>query len=282
MDLTGVELLVLDFDNTMAETLQSGPEGQSVPSAYESAVCEALGSIAATIFKQTVGGHIGGMSPGQIVEEVLKQHPSRSLCLTMARSKFLAESTLTLYQYVPPGKGTRLVWADADPLRCIAEWVIRLKIKYLLSIVTPDWPPLTSGFKDFMERVGPVLPWGIVSAGHDAVIGEVLKFHGLQPYAMITDDDTRGWLIESDQRVKPHPQLMSALLEQMSRRCPVPADRQRIIYVGDSVPTDSLFAQNSGVRFAWFNPGGNALPDGCQLPPDSVVFSDWAELNLPA
>lgn len=274
-----IQALVLDFDNTIAVTLEPGPNGQSVQVAYLNAIKEIFGSIAAKIFESHVSSHISGMSPREIVEQILNKHSTRDLCVAEARKNLITRGSVDLYNYVPPCKGTTLVWAEADPLRCLVEAMIRLKVKYLLSIVNQNWPPLAAGFQIFMREVGSGLPWGIVSAGHDLVIGKVLGIHDLEPVAMITDDDTRGWLaVPPEERMKPHPRLMDNLLAQISMRREAPVDRQKILYIGDSIPTDHLFAVNAGVRFAWYNPEGVPPPDGYELPPEALVFSHWEQL----
>ncbi len=218
--------IVCDFDGTLANTFESSPNGMNVSRATDNAVRDVFGDDGYDAYEQ-----IGGMSnrePGELVQLIQKQM----------------------------GFG---VFEDAT------EQFVEQKLSYLLPEITPEWPKLYPGFREFFQRASELsIDIGIISSGHDSFIRKAFEVHGITPDILVTSDIIRSRRMPQRPRYKPNPyQFAEGHLQWLKKSVdgdPLAPenreivirgaqDKQRIVYIGDDPVKDGGLAERVGIPF---------------------------------
>lgn len=224
LGLTGGSTLLLDFDGTIALTIEKSPNGIGVNEAYEAAITSCFGLSAHTHYLRR--GGLRNRSPREVVVELQADG--------------------------------HLPRVDTSQL---TDRVVEMKMKSLLDEAgkrLPDgqmWPRLTPGFKPFWEAMKAVTSvyTGVLSSGHRAFIKKVFEVHELElPNILVTDDELRALPAPLS---KPDPALLGVV--EMAAGFIFPPDTT--CYVGDDPEKDGGFARNCSFPFFHLVPAGSPL-----------------------
>jgi len=258
--------ILLDYDETIANTFRQNRNGIDVTQAYQIACDQIFGC---RIFEQ-VGG-LKNRTPGELVATILSAENEH--VLTNAHNYLDKKNGENLGEHIQ-------FVQDAD----LIELLVSAKLELLMAqIGTPChddslWPNPCPGFVDlwkamatFNERHSKVkLVPEIVSSGHDLFIKKCFKLWGLsEPTLMVTDDTMRSIACNhllAEERRKPHIGpvriLCAQWLEQqgiVNSDDPISCIQGRGFYGGDCLRMDGQLAMNLKLPFFWFNPEGKNL-----------------------
>lgn len=225
-----LEISLLDFDRTVADTFASPSGIVGVEGAYRSAVSDVLGVQAVDDFDAQ--GGLRNRAPGELAQALT-------------------------------GRGIA-----GTELTELTGKLVAAKMGVLTGQISDRWPLPVLGFLDYWELVQGAegIETGIVSSGHTGFIVRVFEQWGIElPGAVVTDDE----LHEIDdptpyeQRVKPSPfGLRTAVAEVLGvEGCRVDdpsfisqAFARRISFAGDDPKKDGKMAKNAGVNFFHIDP----------------------------
>ncbi len=264
-------MILIDFDGTIADTFQPGPNGIGVAEAYRSSILSIFGEKGGDLYHQV--GDLQNRTPNELVMALLTAAQNcncKGEVLTNARV-FNEKWSGDLSGLVPIGKGAGLIWMKSNPEPVISEMLVLRKLQILTEEIGPQWPKPFAGVVSFLkqcEQCG--IKVAILSSGHQLFIEKVFHMWGVQcPAAMVTDDDLRG---RTPYLSKPNAALMEVVLKK------TPGDYTPTIYLGDDPVKDGEFATNTGITFGWFNPTKRQFPG--ELPKKTLQFQSWDELSL--
>jgi phosphoglycolate phosphatase-like HAD superfamily hydrolase len=278
--LQGLHAAVCDFDKTVAETFEPSPNGHGVQEAYYLAVGEVLGRQGQRAFHRF---GLQNRAPTELVRSLLSTEPKYEM-LAHARRYFHREAS-TLLGLVPVGKGVPLSWNEVDPTEVVGEMVVRAKLKVLLNEIGnkngKQWPAPCEGVLAAIDEFRKNdLPLAIISSGHELFITKTFESWGVDVPVLLTDDDLRGHTtVSPEMRVKPHAYLFSCLLEKwrrLEKKLHSFCDSKKFVYFGDDLDKDGRFAENSQIRFGWYDPAGNTC---ATMRPNQFRFRHWRELT---
>ncbi len=185
-----------------------------------------------------------------------------------------------LRDFVPRGKGIqRRNPTTADVL---TETLVRVKLKYLMEEISPEWP---KPFDGALDCLGAIQSLGariaIISSGHTTFIEKTFETWGARaPELVVTDDDMRALGLPPEQTCKPSCLLMEKMLERAYLSICGTSGRAAFsvrAYVGDCPVKDRGLAWNSNVRFGWFNPKRLAAPQGFGR--NEFQFHSWHDMH---
>jgi len=120
-------------------------------------------------------------------------------------------------------------------------------------------PPLRPGAREFLSRV--TVPVCVVSDVDRADLQAAMAHHGLAFTAVVTSEDVGAY--------KPDRAMFTRALAALG----LGADE--VLHVGDSINADVRGAQAAGIRAAWINRRGQAVPEDAPL---AYEISDLAGL----
>lgn len=260
-------LVVFDFDRTIADTFTPAPSGVGVKEAYDMAIYDVFGQRGFDAYHEELGG-LQGREPKELVLELLKS---------------------------PRGLKPQRNWSVSQTI----EHLVAVKLDCLLAQITPKWPRLYDGAKDFFEAVEEkVLPidLAIISSGHDEFIRWTFEVNKLiAPQNLVTSDTVRTVTQPERELYKPHPyQLARAHYDWLKKYGESPFSQNglfterdkgkpQILYVGDDPKIDGELARNARIPFG-FVPFSHPdfIPDeqkGQLLIPDFYFLKDVLEGN---
>lgn len=222
----------MDFDGNLAATFADSPHGENVHTATDKAVMQVFGNEGFAVYE--AHGGMQNREPGEIVRQIVRDL----------------------------GKGEQ-GYTD------ITEDFVAAKLAILVPEISPEWPLLYPGVKDFFRQVdmGDIpLDIAIVSSGHDGFIKQVFAVNDLpDPEILVTSDILRSRTQPLRERYKPSPyQLAEAHRQWENReygyelRFPVPNsyigrghDKGRIAYMGDDPKKDGGLARNARIPYIY-------------------------------
>lgn len=226
------QLLVKDFDGTVAQTFEKSPNGIGVSETYVLAIESMFGVNA--IDQYLEAGGLRNRAPIEVVQEL-----------------------------APDAKG--------DELNQLVDQFNGTKLGVLLEEIGslfPDgtvWPRPTAGYLDLRERIeaarnaGLLIDDLVLSSGHESFMRKIYHVWDVGLPTYIIDEETarqQAGDLTVEQLVKPSPVLMDIAhntwrkgygLPEVSGH--IPGERGRIIYIGDDPDKDGELAKSSGVDF---------------------------------
>ncbi len=219
-------LVILDFDGTMAKTMEPSPHGMNVPTACKFAITDLFGQEGYVYYNEILGG-LRNREPGELIRAML-----RGLRIS---EQLQSEAT---------------------------EEFVEGKLSYLLPEINKDWPRLYPGVKDFFKKAttGEIpVDIGIVSSGHDRFIKRFLEMNDIpSPDILVTSDILRKGHMPERDRHKPNPYQLAVAhrLWQLAQRdvcggVTSSLEKDRMVYVGDDPVKDGELAQRSRIPFVY-------------------------------
>ena len=278
--------LLLDFDGCQADTFSPSPRKIDVSEAYSQSIKQIFGT---KLIGEEPLAKIGGLqnrAPIEVIYALFSLGGTENLI--QAAQNFLQQHSQELKRYVPANKGVPLEW-DQDPIKVIAEILVRQKLSILMKEIGPDWPKPCAGFLGFYRALKELkTPIGIstISSGHDEFIKKTFKTWGCEPpAAMLTDDDLRNLYPNKPGPSKPDAILLDLTLINWLKLKGVTFEGQlltdflavaksQLVYFGDDQKKDGGLAKNAGVRFGWFNPQSQPA-EGLG---DYFSFANWQDV----
>lgn len=261
-----VHVLATDYDGTVANTFAKSPSGMDVVTAYRYALRDMFGP---DDLLERIGG-LCNRAPVEIIVAVLH----RNNAFASRGHEYFEQHLKELRGLVPAGKGLRNK-VNPGLIDELTETLVRVKLKYLLAEVCPEWPKPFDGvleaFRDIRSRG---LHVAIISSGHDVFMHRCFESWGAQcPSLTITDDDMRALGLPPERSCKPSRVLLDLLHMLTASRgtCEVRA------YIGDCPDKDRRFAKNGELRFGWFNPSRRARP--VDFGSNEIEFHSWGEVH---
>ena len=228
-------LVLLDFDGTIANTFKDSPSGMNVGVASRQAISEVFGRNGALAYDES--GGLRNREPGELVSDISR----------MVRGNGLDNAANT-------------------------DWFVQAKLSRIIPDISPEWPELYPGVRDFLQTATNDGYWvdvGILSSGHNEFIERSLEVNGIDASSMImvTSDLLRQREMPLRPRHKPHSyQFAEAHRQWLKRRGVLPLsvdaeggasftgrsyDKSNILYVGDDPVKDGGLAQESRVPFVF-------------------------------
>lgn len=265
-----IDTIAADFDGTIGDTFRKSPHDIDVKTAYRFAVGDIFGDEA---YYDAIGG-LQNRAPVEIVTSIL-QHDH---ALGKRGHEYFLRHCRELAHLVPEEKGirNRINPGLVDEL---TETLVRVKLKYLVEEISPQWPKPFDGFPEEyeeLERQG--VSTAIITSGHDVFLDRVFRVWGLKhPRFTVTDDDLRMFDLEYEQKCKPSPFLWEVLGLRMSTILHAPVRPSVRCFVGDCPVKDRGLALRGNVRFGWFNPE-KKLPQHEPGPTEFELHS-WRDLH---
>jgi|GEM_PF-5863667 hypothetical protein len=261
-----IEVVASDFDGTIAKTFEPSPKGIGVETCYAMGLRDMFGS--ATLL-QDIGG-LQNRAPRQVIAAVLKLDPN----FGSRGEQYYQRHRDELRSFMPANR--RHGKLGVDLASNLTETLVRVRLKYLLSEISEDWPKPYDGALDFFDSLDRRKRAGaIITSGHTTFIEKTFRTWKVnRPKFMVTDDDMRATGFPPEMACKPNRVLMDVL--QMTASF-AGFDANIIAYVGDCQVKDRGFAWNSDVRFGWFNPAKTDAPQGFGR--NEFQFHDWNDLH---
>lgn len=254
-------LVVTDFDGTLAKTFEDSPNGMNVHRSSELAIRDLFGVSGIQVYHD-----IGGL------------------------------------QNREPGELVRIVRAITGQVDMSEDEAIRsyidAKLNHTLPEISPKWPQLYPGVKNFLQKAtrdGYFVDVAILSSGHDVFIKRALEVNGIDPSSLIivTSDVLREREMPHRPRHKPYSyqfaEAHKGWLEKkgLLPQSDDPADREsyvgrslgkpNILYIGDDPIKDGGLAAEARVPFIFVpftKPDFVPSPERGQL-----LVSDFEELD---
>jgi hypothetical protein len=261
-----IDVVASDFDGTIAKTFEPSPNGIGVETCYAMALRDIFGC--ATLLKD-IGG-LQNRAPTQVIAAVLKLD---SIFGSLGEA-YYQRHRVALRSFMPANRqhgklGVGLV-------SNLTETLVRVRLQYLLSEISEEWPKPYDGVLDFFDGLDPKKKAGaIITSGHTLFIEKVFRtWKRTRPKFMVTDDDMRATGFPPEMACKPNRILMDALHITAAF---AGFDANVIAYVGDCRVKDRGFARNSDVRFGLFNPAKADVPEGFGV--NEFQFHDWNDLH---
>ncbi len=240
-------LVLFDFDKTLADTSKNDTGGIDVEEATGLAVEELFGGEGYEYFVSKLGG-LQNREPGELVGLLLQE----------------------------------LRFTEVD-LKSATELFVQGKLSYLLESITPDWPQLYPGVKDFFQDVssgGIPVDVGIVSSGHDEFINKVFKVNDLDvPEILVTSDILRErYNPYALPRHKPNPyQIAVAHRLWLNGKSEDELHKEGMVYVGDDPIKDGCLAERSRIPFIYVPFSGKVFnPDKDK---GQIAVSNFGEIG---
>lgn len=214
-------LVILDFDGTIARTSESSPHNIDVKTASRRAVEQVFGDEGVRFYEEELGG-LQNREPGELVRSIID------------------------------GLGWR---GNGFTAKGATEYFVAAKLGELLSEISPEWPQLYPGVREFFRAVeGGAIPvdLAIVSSGHDEFIKRSFKAQDLKcPEILVTSDVIRNREMPHRARYKPNPyQLAIAHKLWIDGRNDLDDyGKKGMVYIGDDPEKDGGVAQRSRIPF---------------------------------
>ena len=265
-----IDIVAGDFDGTIGNTLTKSPHEMDVSTAYRYAIGDIFGD-------ETYYDAINGMrnrAPVEIVTAVL------GLDQTLGKRghQYYLRHCRELAHLVPDDKGigNRINPGLTDEL---TETLVRVKLKYLIDEISPQWPKPFDGFPEVYEELERRrIALAIITSGHDIFLDKVFQEWGLKrPRFTVTDDDMRAFDVAHHEKCKPSPFLWYVLGLRISTSVGKTITPKVRCYVGDCALKDRGLALGGKVPFGWFNPErqGRRHEPG----PEEFELHSWRELS---
>ncbi len=145
----------------------------------------------------------------------------------------------------------------------LAEWDVRIDPVPYARMLQEYWchPPLQDDVEGFLSSL--THPLCVVSNADHSDAEAALAGHGIRVHDLITSESVKVY--------KPHPGIFEAALDRTGWR------RDRVIHVGDSLPSDVGGAVAAGVRSVWLNRAHRIYDIGTQRP--DYEIGDLTELT---
>jgi hypothetical protein len=227
--------LYIDFDRTLADTFTPGPSRIGVTEASANAVRQLFGEAGYQIYEERLGG-LQNREPRELIEALHAEGVSNPALSSIKEA---------------------------------AQAYVDAKLAPLLQDISPEWPALFPGVKDFFQTVASgelaVTPV-IVSSGHDAFINKVFQEHGLPLPAMVTSDTVRDRVFPDRPKFKPwtyqlavaHQEELIAMRGQRGVIYETPStftkrgiNKQFMMYIGDDPNKDGGLARNARILYGF-------------------------------
>jgi 2-haloacid dehalogenase len=119
-------------------------------------------------------------------------------------------------------------------------------------------PPLRPGTREFLSSV--TVPICVVSDVDREVIGAAMAYRGLSFTAVVTSEDVGAY--------KPDPAMFRRGLAALG------LTPDEVVHVGDSIDADVRGAHAAGIRAAWINRWGRAVPEGAPVSYELTTLAD--------
>jgi len=215
-------LVAIDFDGTSAATFEDSSNGMNVHVASNKAIAEIFGSEGVHVYEKL--GGLMNRDPGELITIMLK---------TMGLS--------------------------SEP-KDITELYIQKKLSYLIPEVSPIWPRLYPGVKQFFLAVGKgelPIDIAIISSGHDSFIQRVFDANGIpQPNILVTSDIIQSREMPRRARYKPFTYQLAEAHRQWEgsnniheRYVGRAHGKSNMIYIGDDEKKDGGLAEQARIPF---------------------------------
>jgi len=276
-------LLVCDFDQTIAGTFVSSPNGIGVQESYRFAICQTFGEDSLSIYDD-----LGGLR---------NQAPSELVHAMLSRNNELLKKALKIYQHLASSPVlSGLEWQPAVPSASISEMLVRFKMHYLMEEICDRWPLPCTGFPYLMNTLEFLrndinIELGILSSGHEKFIRKTFSTWGIPcPGVLVTEDDIRNRKYPADikQRVKPSSFPLALFFHKWFKLHGKTFSmhqalglKKRMIYFGDDPIKDGNLAKRVGIPFGWYRENAKIAPEISMntFSNGSFHFSDWSSLG---
>lgn len=264
-------LIIIDFDNTIAKTMELSPNNMGVLQAYEFAIESVLGSEGLKAYGRICG--LQNRAPVELAVALLK-NGDRETLIQNAKD-FFEKKAPSLKKFIPAEKTISFARdADSGAETVVSEMIVLRKLSCCMDEIGTKfgdgrvWPEPCEGIADFFRTIsyinrkdGIQIRLAILSSGHAPFIKKTFKVWGQTcPEILVTDDDVRMLAIEPEKKVKPSKFLFDIVFLDWTRKLEwkgaINKHRQNIMYIGDDKIKDGKLAENVGVLFGWFNPNG--------------------------
>ena len=233
------QLLIKDFDGTVALSFEESPGGIGVHEAHELTVDEIFGTATLEYYRRS--GGLRNRAPLELVQDLAPD-------------------------------------AHGKDLEALTDHFNNTKLDIIMSEIGtrfPDgamWPRPTRGYLELRERLeearinGLQIDDFILSSGHEPFIAKTYSAWGVSQPTHIIAGEAIAQLalgLPPAQLVKPSPILMDVAhttwrQDYGLRATANPADdRERMIYIGDDAVKDGHMARDSGVDFMLLDPANS-------------------------
>jgi hypothetical protein len=226
------QLVVLDFDRTMADTFVLSPSGIDVPKAYLMAIEQEFGP--EMLQKYIRAGGLKDRDPSGVIDVIMPR-------------------------------------ASAAERQIAAALLVQAKLNILLDEIGPSWPLPTKGFMEFWRTVqqaradGALINTAVISSGHDSFTRRTFAAWGMPKLEEIDIFVTYDMLLAlSDaplqELIKPAPFLLEfarkrwCLLYGLADRVAFQTAKERMIFIGDDMAVDAVMAEKDGIDFTLLDP----------------------------
>lgn len=218
--------IVTDFDGTLAATFENSRNGMNVNIASDHAVLDVFGDGGHKVY-QEIGG-LKNREPGELV------------------------------RIIQQGIGQEIQNISAKDL---TEQYVEAKLSYLVPEITPEWPQLYPGVKEFFQASADGrLPVniGVVSSGHDGFIKRVFEVNDIPPPdILVTSDILQLRKTLNRERYKPHTYQFAEAHYQWKKLSTNDGEnytgrtqgKPNIAYIGDDPVKDGGLAEQARVAF---------------------------------
>ncbi len=224
-------LVVKDFDGTVARTFEESPNGVGVYEAYEIAIDEVFGAEALELYMKN--GGLRNRAPAEVVQELA------------------------------PG-------ADYEELEQLTARFVHAKLDILLGEIGsrfPDgevWPRPMPGYLDLREQVesaraeGQLIDDLMLTSAHEPFIFKTYEAWGVNRPTHVLAEDTVRRLdlgLPLQRLIKPSPLLMDLARSMWRQSYDLDSgdesddELKRMVYIGDDPVKDGELARQSGVDF---------------------------------
>jgi beta-phosphoglucomutase-like phosphatase (HAD superfamily) len=267
-----IPIVAFDWDGTIADTFTPSPRGRGVEAGYRHGLGELFGDAE---LLDRIGG-LRNRAPAQVVAAVLdldEAHGERGLA-------YYRDHKAELRGYVPRGKGIR--HRNPSIADVLTETLVRIRLSYLMPEITPEWPKPFDGVIECLALLqSRGIRIAVISSGHTAFIEKTLNVWGVRvPEVVVSDDDMRAFGLPPEVTCKPSRLLMETMLHGAYMSIcgnTAHAACNVIAYLGDCPIKDRALAQNSEVRFGWFNPKRRDVPS--DFGDGEFQFHSWRDVH---
>lgn len=213
-------LVALDFDGCLAATFIDSPNGVNVSKASRLAINQIFGEEGDKAYV-AIGG-LQNRDPEELVRLILEKidNPMKS-----------------------------------GSVKELVETFVTKKLSHLLPEITPEWPLLYPGVREFMQTVedGQLpITTAVVSSGHDDFINRVFDVNGLPPpRILVTSDIIRSKETPHREKYKPYPYQLAISHYQWKKQAFAvdknyagrDQGKSHMIYIGDDPIKDGGLAE---------------------------------------